>query len=175
MLARSLGLGQAQEADLARDVRRRRHDLDPKKRRLEHALGECTRIDRTEREPFLILERTRPVRIERVALVEERADQFVDVGHVAQVRAGVKAGTILPVGVSVAAAWIAASQGCPGDARGLLDAAQRYSLCAQTEEPPLYKYVSVEGPIDDRTGTGDKAQAGDDFIPDEWREEAERE
>lgn len=26
-------------------------------------------------------------------------------------------------------------------------------------------------PIDDRTGTGDKAQGGDDFIPDEWRED----
>jgi len=30
-------------------------------------------------------------------------------------------------------------------------------------------------PIDDRTGTGDKAQASDDFIPDEWREQAEHE
>lgn len=30
-------------------------------------------------------------------------------------------------------------------------------------------------PIDDRTGTGDKAQGGDDFIPDEWREEAKHE
>jgi uncharacterized protein YlxP (DUF503 family) len=30
-------------------------------------------------------------------------------------------------------------------------------------------------PIDDRTGAGDKAQASDDFIPDEWREEASRE
>jgi uncharacterized protein len=30
-------------------------------------------------------------------------------------------------------------------------------------------------PIDDRTGAGDKAQGSDDFIPDEWREEAERE
>jgi uncharacterized protein len=30
-------------------------------------------------------------------------------------------------------------------------------------------------PIDDRTGTGDKAQGSDDFIPDEWREAAERE
>src|SRR6059058_698306 len=29
----------------------------------------------------------------------------------------------------------------------LLNAAQRFSLCAQTEEPPFYKYVSVEGPI----------------------------
>src|SRR6476661_4049639 len=29
----------------------------------------------------------------------------------------------------------------------LLQAAQRFSLCAQTEEPPFYKYVSVEGPI----------------------------
>ena len=29
-------------------------------------------------------------------------------------------------------------------------------------------------PIDDRTGTGDKAQASDDFIPAEWREELER-
>jgi hypothetical protein len=28
-----------------------------------------------------------------------------------------------------------------------LDAARRFSLCAQTEEPPFYKYVSVEGPI----------------------------
>lgn len=28
--------------------------------------------------------------------------------------------------------------------------------------------------IDDRTGTGDKAQGGDDFIPDEWRDQAER-
>ena len=25
-------------------------------------------------------------------------------------------------------------------------------------------------PIDDRTGSGDKAQGGDDWIPDEWRE-----
>jgi uncharacterized protein len=31
----------------------------------------------------------------------------------------------------------------------LLDAARRFSLCVQTEEPPLYKYVSVEGPIVD--------------------------
>lgn len=31
----------------------------------------------------------------------------------------------------------------------LLDAARRFSLCAQTEEPPFYKYVSVEGPIVD--------------------------
>jgi nitroimidazol reductase NimA-like FMN-containing flavoprotein (pyridoxamine 5'-phosphate oxidase superfamily) len=31
----------------------------------------------------------------------------------------------------------------------LLKAAQRFSLCAQTEEPPFYKYVSVEGPIVD--------------------------
>ena len=30
-------------------------------------------------------------------------------------------------------------------------------------------------PIDDRTGTGDKAQASDDFIPDEWRDQVERE
>jgi nitroimidazol reductase NimA-like FMN-containing flavoprotein (pyridoxamine 5'-phosphate oxidase superfamily) len=29
----------------------------------------------------------------------------------------------------------------------LLDVARRFSLCAQTEEPPFYKYVSVEGPI----------------------------
>lgn len=29
--------------------------------------------------------------------------------------------------------------------------------------------------IDDRTGTGDKAQASDDFIPDAWRDEVERE
>lgn len=29
----------------------------------------------------------------------------------------------------------------------LLQAARRFSLCAQTEEAPLYKYVSVEGPI----------------------------
>jgi uncharacterized protein YlxP (DUF503 family) len=29
-------------------------------------------------------------------------------------------------------------------------------------------------PIDDRTGAGDKAQGSDDFIPDEWRDEAER-
>lgn len=28
-------------------------------------------------------------------------------------------------------------------------------------------------PIDERTGTGDKAQGSDDFIPDEWREQAE--
>ena len=31
----------------------------------------------------------------------------------------------------------------------LLQAAQRFSLYAQTEEPPFYKYVSVEGPIVD--------------------------
>jgi nitroimidazol reductase NimA-like FMN-containing flavoprotein (pyridoxamine 5'-phosphate oxidase superfamily) len=29
----------------------------------------------------------------------------------------------------------------------LLEAARRFSLCAQTEEPPFYSYVSVEGPI----------------------------
>ena len=28
--------------------------------------------------------------------------------------------------------------------------------------------------IDDRTGSGDKAQAEDDWVPDAWREEAER-
>jgi len=27
-------------------------------------------------------------------------------------------------------------------------------------------------PVDDRTGSGDKAQGGDDWIPDEWRDEA---
>ena len=31
----------------------------------------------------------------------------------------------------------------------LLKAAGRFSLCAQTEEPPFYKYVSVEGPVVD--------------------------
>jgi len=31
----------------------------------------------------------------------------------------------------------------------LLHAARRFSLCAQTEKPPFYKYVSVEGPIVD--------------------------
>lgn len=31
----------------------------------------------------------------------------------------------------------------------LLNAARCFSLCAQTEEPPFYKYVSVEGPIVD--------------------------
>ena len=30
-----------------------------------------------------------------------------------------------------------------------MNAARRFSLCAQTEEPPFYKYVSVEGPIVD--------------------------
>jgi nitroimidazol reductase NimA-like FMN-containing flavoprotein (pyridoxamine 5'-phosphate oxidase superfamily) len=29
----------------------------------------------------------------------------------------------------------------------LLEAARRFSLCAQTEDPPFYSYVSVEGPI----------------------------
>jgi nitroimidazol reductase NimA-like FMN-containing flavoprotein (pyridoxamine 5'-phosphate oxidase superfamily) len=29
----------------------------------------------------------------------------------------------------------------------LLHKAQRFSLCAQTEEPPFYSYVSVEGPV----------------------------
>jgi nitroimidazol reductase NimA-like FMN-containing flavoprotein (pyridoxamine 5'-phosphate oxidase superfamily) len=29
----------------------------------------------------------------------------------------------------------------------LLERAGRFSLCAQTETPPYYKYVSVEGPI----------------------------
>lgn len=29
----------------------------------------------------------------------------------------------------------------------LLERAGRFSLCAQTETPPFYKYVSVEGPI----------------------------
>ena len=28
----------------------------------------------------------------------------------------------------------------------LLDVARRFSLCVQAEEPPFYKYVSVEGP-----------------------------
>jgi uncharacterized protein YlxP (DUF503 family) len=28
-------------------------------------------------------------------------------------------------------------------------------------------------PIDDRTGTGDKAQGGDDWVPDEWRDQVE--
>jgi hypothetical protein len=38
----------------------------------------------------------------------------------------------------------------PDSVKGrLLDAAGRFSLCAQTEEPPFYKYVSVEGPIVD--------------------------
>lgn len=29
----------------------------------------------------------------------------------------------------------------------LLAEAERFSLCAQTEEPPFYAYVSVEGPV----------------------------
>jgi uncharacterized protein len=29
-------------------------------------------------------------------------------------------------------------------------------------------------PIDERTGSGDKAQGQDDFVPDEWRDEGER-
>ena len=33
--------------------------------------------------------------------------------------------------------------------RNRANAAQRFSLCAQTEEAPFYKYVSVEGPIVD--------------------------
>src|SRR5262245_18531548 len=28
-----------------------------------------------------------------------------------------------------------------------LAAARRYALCAQSEAPPLYRYVSVEGPV----------------------------
>lgn len=31
----------------------------------------------------------------------------------------------------------------------LLHAAGRFSLCVQAEEPPFYKYVSVEGPVVD--------------------------
>ena len=30
-------------------------------------------------------------------------------------------------------------------------------------------------PIDDRTGAGDKAQGGDDWVPDEWRDEVKSE
>jgi uncharacterized protein YlxP (DUF503 family) len=37
-----------------------------------------------------------------------------------------------------------------------------------TFDAPATPFVAV----DDRTGAGDKAQAGDDWIPDEWREEA---
>lgn len=40
-----------------------------------------------------------------------------------------------------------------------------------TFDPELVPYA----PIDDRSGAGDKAQAMDDFIPDAWREEIERE
>jgi uncharacterized protein len=32
--------------------------------------------------------------------------------------------------------------------------------------------ISFPAPIDDRTGSGDKAQGGDDWIPEEWRDEA---
>jgi hypothetical protein len=28
-----------------------------------------------------------------------------------------------------------------------LDAAGRFALCAQSEAPPIYRYVSVEGPV----------------------------
>ncbi|MDJ0761000.1 MAG: pyridoxamine 5'-phosphate oxidase family protein [Woeseiaceae bacterium] len=36
----------------------------------------------------------------------------------------------------------------PGSQKGqALEAAGRYSLCAQIEEPPGYRYVSVSGPI----------------------------
>ncbi|HEX5063901.1 MAG TPA: DUF503 domain-containing protein [Kofleriaceae bacterium] len=31
--------------------------------------------------------------------------------------------------------------------------------------------IGFPAPIDDRTGAGDKAQGGDDWIPDEWRDE----
>ena len=41
--------------------------------------------------------------------------------------------------------WVITS---PDSVKGrLLQAAARFSLCAQTEEPPTYRYVSVEGPI----------------------------
>ena len=43
--------------------------------------------------------------------------------------------------------WVITS---PDSLKGrLLTAARRFSLCAQTEDPPFYKYVSVEGPIVD--------------------------
>src|SRR5262245_50850456 len=33
--------------------------------------------------------------------------------------------------------------------------------------------TAFPAPIDDRTGSGDKAQGGDDWIPEAWREESE--
>lgn len=42
---------------------------------------------------------------------------------------------------------------------------------AITFEAPSVPYK----PIDDRTGSGDKAQAGDDWVPDEWREQTRNE
>lgn len=38
----------------------------------------------------------------------------------------------------------------PGSQKGrALHAARRFTLCAQSEEPPSYKYVSVSGPVID--------------------------
>jgi nitroimidazol reductase NimA-like FMN-containing flavoprotein (pyridoxamine 5'-phosphate oxidase superfamily) len=41
--------------------------------------------------------------------------------------------------------WV--TTGSESEKGRLLKRAERYSLCAQSEEGPLYKYVSVEGPI----------------------------
>ena len=41
--------------------------------------------------------------------------------------------------------WI--TTGTDSQKSKMLHKAQRFSLCAQTEEPPFYAYVSVEGPV----------------------------
>jgi nitroimidazol reductase NimA-like FMN-containing flavoprotein (pyridoxamine 5'-phosphate oxidase superfamily) len=72
----------------------------------------------------------------------------VHVGVISIARAGRKGPLTVPIWYDYDPAigvWVITP---PTSVKGkLLEAAGRFSLCAQTEEPPTYRYVSVEGPI----------------------------
>ena len=96
------------------------------------------------------------------------------------------------VGVTVAEVgehdvWQRAELGCAiasgdrGKALELIDAVVRVAMSAgganitaiAKDVTTFDAQPSLLAQIDDRTGSGDKAVGGDDWVPDEWREEAE--
>ncbi len=83
--------------------------------------------------------------------------------------------------------WQRAELGCAvvsaerHKAQALLDAVANVALAAGGAQivaiaTDVQRFEAVAEPfvmVDDRTGAGDKAQAAGDWIPDEWREEAQ--
>ncbi len=84
--------------------------------------------------------------------------------------------------------WQRAELGCAvvsaerHKAQELLDAVANVALAAGGAQivaiaKDVQRFEAVAEPfvmVDDRTGAGDKAQAAGDWIPDEWREEAQK-